>query len=184
MTTAAVKGSANARVVLIEYSDFGCPFCGRHAQTAFLDIQREFVESGLVRYVFRHLPLEQLHPSAKKAAEAAECAHEQGKFWEMHDRLFANQKSFTVDKLIDHASAEQLDLARFRSCLVGGQMATTVSEHVAEARRLGITGTPSFLIGEIQPDGTVHIIRKLAGAEPFQVFRTALNNLVTRPGAK
>lgn len=76
---APTKGAASAKIVLIEYSDFECPYCGRHAQGAYRDIERQYVDTGKIKYVFRHLPLDQIHPSARKAAEAAECAREQGK---------------------------------------------------------------------------------------------------------
>lgn len=91
-----VKGASSARIGIVEFSDFECPFCGRHAAAVYGELQAKFVNTGKVRYQFRHLPLEQIHPNAKKASEAAECAGDQGKFWEFHDALFANQKALTI----------------------------------------------------------------------------------------
>src|SRR6185436_20936742 len=82
---AATKGRASAPLVMLEFSDFECPFCGRYSRETYPQVQREYVDTGKVRYVFRHTPIERIHPQAMKAAEAAECAGTQGKFWEMHD---------------------------------------------------------------------------------------------------
>jgi protein-disulfide isomerase len=99
------KGASGARVILIEFSDFECPYCGRHFRQTLPRIDREYVQTGKVRYVFRHFPLESLHKEAFKAAEAALCAGDQQKFWEMHDRLFAHQDALATGKLPGHAAA-------------------------------------------------------------------------------
>jgi protein-disulfide isomerase len=184
IANAPVKGSATAKVVLIEYSDFECPYCGRYAQTAFPELQRQFIDTGKVKYVFRNLPLEQIHKAAPKAAEAAECAYEQGRFWEFHDRLFANQQSLALSDLSGHAKAVGLDLPKFQSCLIEGKMATRIAGDLAEAARFELTGTPAFLIGEIQPDGTVRVSRKMSGAQPFSVFESELNKFLNKAIAK
>jgi len=181
---APTRGSANARVVVIEYADFECPFCGRYARSVYPQVQKEFVDAGKIRYVFRHLPLEQMHHSARKAAEAGECANEQGRFWEFHDRLFANQKPFTAAELNDYARAEQLDMRKFESCLTAGISAAKVTRDLAEAERIGLTGTPAFLLGEVQTDGSVRVTRLITGAQPFQVFQTALDRALAATGAR
>src|SRR5687768_9487903 len=99
----AVRGSVTAKLILVEFTDFECPFCGRHASTVYRELQRRYVDTGELQYVFRHLPLEQIHPSARRAAEAAECAGDQGKFWELHDRFFEHQKSLGPEDLVTHA---------------------------------------------------------------------------------
>jgi protein-disulfide isomerase len=174
-----VKGAATAKMVLVEFSDFECPYCGRHVQTAYRDIQRQYVDTGRIKYVFRHLPLEQIHPQARKAAEASECARDQGKFWEFHDRLFVNQKALAVADLSNHARAENLDVARFQSCLDEGKMVAKVAEDMKEAERLQVTSTPAFFIGDVQADGSVRLARRVTGAQPFQVFQAALDNALT-----
>jgi protein-disulfide isomerase len=174
------KGMNAANVVLIEFSDFQCPFCGRHAKTAYQELQRQFVETGKVRYVFLNLPLENLHPFAFKAAEAAACAGDQGRFWEMHDRLFADQQSLAVTDLLNDGQMLGLDQAKFQSCLIDGKMTATVRKDMAEARRLGLTGTPAFLIGEVKPDGTVTVASRINGAQPFHVFQAALETSLAK----
>ena len=180
---AAANGSRNARVALIEYSDFQCPFCGQHSQTAYRDLQRQFVDTGIVRYVFRNLPIESLHPLAFKAAEAAECARGEGKFWEMHDRLFSNQQALGTSDLLRHAEALNMAPAKFLACLSNGETTAKVRDDLAEARRLGLTATPVFLVGEFQADGSVRITRKITGAQPFQVFEAALATFLPKPPA-
>jgi protein-disulfide isomerase len=178
---AATKGSRSATVALIEYSDFQCPFCGQHSKTAYRELQREFVDTGRIRYVFRNLPIESLHPLAFKAAEAGECAREQNKFWEMHDRLFSNQQALGISDLLDHAQALNVDFAIFRGCLTDGAMTAKVRDDLAEAGRLGLTATPVFLVGQFQGDGSVRIRRKITGAQPFQVFQAALEAFLPKP---
>lgn len=172
---APTKGAATAKIVLIEYSDFECPYCGRHAQGSYRDIERQYVDTGKITYVFRHLPLDQIHPSARKAAEAAECAREQGKFWQFHDRLFANQMALSATDLTNHARAEKLDVPAFQACLNQGKMKARIDADHAEAAKFGVTSTPEFLIGELNRDGRVRIARRVSGAHPFQVFQAALD---------
>jgi protein-disulfide isomerase len=178
---AAAKGAAGAKRVLIEYSDFECPFCGRHAQSVYREIQKQYVDSGRVKYVFRNLPLEQIHPSARKAAEAAECAREQGKFWEFHDRLFANQKALTPADMSNYARIENLDVSKFESCVASGNISRKISDEIAEATRLDLRSTPAFLIGELTNDGTVRITRRISGAQSFSVFQAALDKPLGTP---
>lgn len=183
--SAVVKGSSAARIAILEFSDYECPFCGRHAQETYPALQRAYVDTGKVKYVFRNLPIESLHPLAVKAAEAAECAGEQSKYWEMHDRLFANQKALAKSDLLAHAHAIGIETDRFQSCLDGGRMSAKVRDDMAEAKRLGLTGTPAFLIGEVRPDGTVRVVRKIGGAHPLPVFQEVLEGLLAAvPGPK
>ena len=175
---AAFKGSKDAKVALIEFSDFECPFCGRNFQAVYPELQRQFVETGKVVYVFRNLPLETIHPLAFKAAEAGECAREQWTFWEMHDRLFANQQALAMSDLLRHAQALELDLTAFQSCLADGKTSAKVREDLDEARRLGLTGTPTFMIGEVTEGRTVRVTKRIAGAQPLQVFQAALQSVL------
>jgi len=175
---APTKGSPAARVVLIEYADFQCPYCAQYANATYREIQRNYVDTGKIRYTFRHLPLEQLHPQARSAAEAAECAREQDHFWDFHDRLFANQKALGPADLESHARALQLDVPRFQACFTAGKVSAAVSESVEEANRLGLTGTPAFLIGEVQSNGAIRVTRRISGAQPFGVFQAALESIL------
>jgi protein-disulfide isomerase len=165
-------------VALIEFSDFQCPFCGQYTRETYGNLQRDFVDTGRVEYVFRHFPIEAAHPLAFKAAEAAECALEQGKFWEMHDRLFADQMALSGEDLIAHANRIALSESQFTTCL-NGSGARKVKEDQAEGIRLGVTSTPTFLIGEIRPDGrTIRLARRIRGARPYETFRAELESMI------
>ena len=172
---AHVKGSPQARVTIVEFSDYQCPFCARHAQQTMAQIERELIDTGKVRYVVRNLPLETLHPDAVKAAEAAECAGTQGKFWEMHRVLFANQRALGVDELPRHADRVGLDAAAFRRCLDSGQQTAKVRKDVEVAQKAGLTGTPGFFIGVMRgTDPKVKVLRKITGAQPYAAFKAAV----------
>jgi len=103
-----VKGDLNAPVTIIEFSDFQCPYCGRFFKSTLTEIERDYIKTGKVRYVFRDFPLD-FHKQAPKASEAANCAGEQGKYWEMHDKLFENQNALMVDKLRQYAAEVGLE---------------------------------------------------------------------------
>lgn len=172
------KGASAAKIVLIEFSDFECPFCAQHAHGPYAQIQQQYVSTGKVQYAFRHFPLEQLHPAAKQAAEAAACANDQGKFWELHDKLFENQRALQLSNLHEYAKSAQVDSSRFEVCMTGHQMGRRVSDDLAEARRLGLRATPAFVLGEIQPNQTVRVTRRIVGAHPMEVFELALDEML------
>jgi protein-disulfide isomerase len=142
-----VKGDRNASVVLVEFTDYQCPFCARHARDTMPQIEAEYVKTGKVRYVTREFPLESIHPQAFKAAEAALCAGDQGKYWEMHARLFANQRALAPGQLASHAQAVGLDEGKFTQCLEGGTKSAKVRKDLADGAKAGVTGTPAFFIG-------------------------------------
>jgi protein-disulfide isomerase len=175
-----MKGSLKAKVALIEFSDFQCPFCGRYARESSPAIQKEFVDSGKVVYVFRHLPLQAIHPFAVKAAQAAECAGMQNQFWPMHDLLFQDQHALDSANLRVYAQRLGLDLAKFGDCLDAAP--DILGPDIAEARRIGITSTPTFLIGAIQADRTVEVLSRINGAQPLEVLRTTLESAVQKLG--
>lgn len=143
---AQTMGSPTAKVVLVEFSDFQCPYCGRYDKETHDSIKKEFVDSGKVRQVFMHLALPN-HPQAKAAAESAECAGRQGRFWEMRKQLFINQASLSsLDAIAGLADTIQIDRKAFQTCL-NGQTSATVERHLKAAEKLGLRSTPSFLIG-------------------------------------
>jgi protein-disulfide isomerase len=174
---AAIKGRADAKLTLIEFSDFECPFCGRYMSDTYPQLTREYVDTGKVRYVFRHFPLERIHPKALKASEAAECARVQGEFWPMHDRMFADQQSLAESELVGHARTIGLDVPAFQACL-NGQATAKVRADLDAGARAGMTGTPTFFIGFEQSDGTVHVVEKLVGAKPFRDFKSVLDRML------
>lgn len=180
---AAAKGQANAPLTVVEFSEFECPFCGRYSRDTYPLIERDYVNTGKIRYVFRHLPIERIHPKALKASEAAQCAHAQGKFWEMHDRLFANQRTIASPDLIAHAHALGLNMPAFERCLAG-QTTARVKQDLAEGLRAGITGTPAFFIGIVTKEGKLKVLRKLVGAKPYATFKTTLDGLLAQSATK
>ena len=138
-----VRGDDDAPVTLLEYGDFECPFCGQ-AEPAVREIVREFGDD--LRYVFRHLPLADVHPRAQLAAEAAEAAGEQGKFWEMHDLLFQHQDELKPTDLVHYAEQLGLDVDRFTDELRRRVYAARVAEDIDTADQSGVTGTPTFFV--------------------------------------
>ncbi|HET9102839.1 MAG TPA: Na+/H+ antiporter NhaA [Solirubrobacteraceae bacterium] len=160
-----VRGPEDARVTLLEYGDLECPFCGQ-AETAINEVLREF---GEIRYVWRHLPLNDVHPHAQLAAEASEAAAAQGRFWEMHDALLAHQDELNVRTILAQADAIGLDKERFREDLRRRRGADRIAEDVESADLSGVSGTPSFFINGHRyqdPYDAVSLAKavKLAGA--------------------
>ena len=139
-----IRGPADAPLTLVEYGDFECPFCAR-ATGAVADLRERFGDQ--LRYVFRHLPLSDVHPHAQLAAEAAEAAAAQGKFWPMYDRLFAHQDRLATTDLLEHAAAVGLDVPRFARDLGAGRYTRRVQQDVESAEVSGVGGTPTFFIG-------------------------------------
>jgi len=145
-----ILGSSKARITLLEFGDFECPHC-REAHFVLKDLMEQ--GSNLVRLVYRHFPLTQVHPHSQRAAEAAEAAGAQGRFWEMHDLLFENQDALDDYDLVTYASALGLDLARFRLELLQGTHTSRVREDFLAGVRSGVKGTPTFFIDGRRYDG-------------------------------
>jgi protein-disulfide isomerase len=173
--THPIVGSLTAALTLIEFSDYQCPYCGRHTTDVNPQLQKQYVDTGKVRYVFFDMPLESIHKSAFKAAEAARCAGEQGKYWEMHNRLFANQQK--LEPWGDHAKALNLDLTTFDACMNGGKTADAIRADMAVAQKLGINGTPSFLLALSDPKDQRQVkgLTLIRGAMPFSNFKTEID---------
>jgi protein-disulfide isomerase len=175
IANARLQGNSGAGAAIVEFSDFQCPFCGKYARETFEEVKREFVTSGRIKYAFVHFPLPN-HQYAKGAAAAAECANAQGRFWPMHDRLFAKQDLLEPANLIGLAREAGLDLAPFQVCLDGSPQ-QFVETDIALGRRVGVQSTPTFLLGTVNADGSVHVTKKILGAQPPEVFRRALQVL-------
>jgi Na+/H+ antiporter NhaA len=148
-----LRGPAEAPVTVVEYGDFECPYCGR-AEPIVRELLAEF---GDVRYVWRHLPLSDVHPNARRAADAAEAAAAQGAFWEMHDALLDHQEDLRLGALLHYADDLDLDLGRFRNDLERHSGAGRIEEDVDSADLSGVTGTPTFFINERRHDGAYDI---------------------------
>ncbi|MFZ5468586.1 MAG: thioredoxin domain-containing protein [Myxococcota bacterium] len=159
--TGPSRGPENAKVTIVEFSDFQCPYCSKASATVEEVMQ---AYAGKVRLVFRHYPLS-FHKEAPKAAEASLCAHEQGKFWEYHDVLFKNQQKLAVPDLKEHATAVGLDAAKFGECLDSGRHGKTVQDDMAAGSKVGVSGTPAFFINGVM----------LSGALPLEDFRKVID---------
>lgn len=170
-------GKKDAPVTLIEFSDYQCPFCRRFFQTTLPTLKTEYIKTGKVRYVFRDFPLDQIHPHARKAAEAAHCAGDQDKYWEMHDLLFQNQKALQVDKLKAYGRRLGLDPSAFAGCLEKSKYAAKVQQDLKDGVTAGIRGTPGFFIGKTRSDDTIQGTL-ISGALPPRVFRQAIESLL------
>jgi Na+/H+ antiporter NhaA len=144
-----IRGPANAAVTIVEYGDFECPYCGQ-AEPLLRQLLREF---GDVRYVWRHLPLNDVHPNAELAAEAAEAAGVQDAFWQMHERLLRESDPLDARTVLRHADALELDTDRIASDLVDRRHANRVAEDVDSADQSGVSGTPTFFINGRRHDG-------------------------------
>lgn len=171
-----VKGHESARLAMIEFSDFQCPYCARYATGTHARIEHDYVDTGRIKYAFRNMPLDRIHPNAQKAAEAAECAGRQDRFWDMYDQLFANQALLGLADLAKHAKGIGLDARRFATCL-DGETAEKVAGDRAEAARLAITSTPTFLIGELTGAGEMRVRRRVKGTYPPDVFAAIFDEL-------
>ena len=172
-----IKGDKNAKVILVEVSDFQCPFCSRFGKQAGAQIDKDYIDTGKIQHAFVDLPLG-FHQHAQKAAEAAECAAEQGKFWEMHDRLFANQAKISTNDLPSHAEAVGLDVAKFKDCVTSGKFAADVKRDSMEAAKAGITGTPTFVVG-VRDGNKVKAVKLVRGAQTFENFKLAIDAVLT-----
>ena len=171
---ARTKGSATAPVTVYEMSDFQCPYCRRFALETFPTLDKEYIQTGKVRWVFINFPLVNLHPNAEPAAEVAMCAARQDKFWPMHDLLYRNQPTWAPLKapaefFLTLADSASLDATAFQQCLSTGATQAIVKSDAEGAVRSGATSTPSFYI-----EGGI-----MAGAQPVAVFRTILDSIVT-----
>lgn len=158
-----VKGNPDAPVTIVEFSDFECPFCARFYSQTLPSIDEQYIETGKVKLVFRDFPLG-FHENAQKAAEAAECAGEQDKYWEMHDKLFEDGVSGGVVGFKQYASDLGLDTEKFDKCLDSGEMRGEIRKDSTDGQKAGISGTPGFIINGIL----------IEGAQPFEVFQQVI----------
>jgi protein-disulfide isomerase len=170
-------GKKEAPITVVEFSDYQCPFCKRFFENTLPTLKAEYIDAGKVRYVFRDFPLDRIHPQARKAAEAAHCAGDQGKYWEMHDLLFRNQQALHVESLKLYARNLELDIAVFDACLDRGTYGAEVQRDLEDGLKAGIRGTPGFYVGKTRHDETVEGIL-ISGAHPIDVFRQAIEGLL------
>ena len=165
-------------LVLVEVSDFQCPYCGEGAREVLPKVVERYVHTGKVELIFLDLPLT-MHSNAMKAAEAAACAGEQGKFWPMHDLLFANQHALAPDRLPGYAEKAGLDAAAFQKCLSSGHTAGGIREDARVAQSLDIQGTPAFLVARRIPGGDkVEVLDTLHGLPTYEELAAKLDSFL------
>ena len=164
-------GPEDAPVVIVEFSDFQCPFCGRFHQETYPRIRE--VYGDRIRFVYRDMPLPQIHPDAILAAQAAECADEQGAFWNYHDLLFSNQQDLSRTALGSYATQLELSIEVFNQCLDTERYQQEVSSDLQAADSYGIRGTPTFFING----------RPIVGAQPFEVFAAVIDEELAKAEA-
>ena len=155
----SVKGDKDAPVTIVEFSDYECPFCTKFYEQSLQQIEKNYVDTGKVKFVYRDFPLG-FHQNAQKAAEAAECAGEQDKYFEMHDLLFEKGVVGGVSTFKQYAKDLKLDTTDFDQCLDSGAMAQEVKDDFAAGQQLGVSGTPAFFING----------KLVSGAQPYSVF--------------
>lgn len=172
------KGHHKASLVIIEYGDFQCPYCRNFENDTFPEIRDNYIKTGKVRFYFRDLPLK-VHTFAMPAARAARCAADQGRFWPMHDELLAGEPMLSSTDLDQHARNVGLDVTKLDACEAGDQYAAAIKKGIDEATQMGVHATPTFLIGNLDPNGTTVKVKKLlVGSHHFDVFKELIDPLL------
>ena len=166
-------GRDDAPITVVEFADYQCPFCRKFHSDTFAELKKNYIDTGKVRFVSRDLPLT-FHPNASDAAIAARCAGEQHKFWEMRDLLLENSADLSPRALLKYGKRINLDMSAFSSCVKEKKYASDIQKDVAEAGKMGIGGTPSFVVGKTAKDQIRGV--RIAGAVAYSEFETAIKN--------
>lgn len=174
------RGVNDAPVTLIEYSDYQCPYCKRHATSVMPSLIKSYVDTGKLRFIMREYPITNLHTRAVAASEAALCAGDQDQYWAMHDSLFDDQKANADENFKQNAASIGLDASAFAECMSSNKFAERIKADQAEGQNLGISGTPSFVVGLTDPDdpSKVHLTRFIRGAQSLQAFTAVIDELL------
>lgn len=174
-------GSPSAKVTIMEISDYQCPFCRRQTQQTLPQLLKEYVETGKVQYMFVDYPIAQLHPTAARSHEAANCAGDQGKYWQMHASLFNNPAAKDDAALVAQAKQVGLDTGAFQACLSSGKHADAVKASVSRMEQLGISGTPMMVIGLTPAPGQpMKVLKFVYGAHPYEAFKTEIDAVLAQ----
>ena len=174
-----IKGDTKAPVTIVEFSDFQCPFCKRFYDQVLPSLDKEYISTGKVRLVFRDYPLE-FHKNALPAAIAANCAQEQGKYWEVHNFLFEHPDKLDTTSML--SSAEELNLNRdkFEKCVNDNTKEAEINKDIQDGQLYGVRGTPSFFIGKTDDRKEEMTGVYIRGAQPFQVFKAEIDKLLAQ----
>lgn len=171
-----MKGKADAPVTIVEFSDYQCPFCRRNYTQVFPEIEKEYIDSGKVRYVFRDYPLP-FHQNAIPAAIAANCAGQQDKYWDMHNYLFSNQSNLNEEGYLKFAEDNKLDIAKYKACLSDEGQKKEIEKDMQDGQKYGVRGTPSFFVGKTGTGKELTGVY-IRGARPYTVFKTEIDKLL------
>jgi protein-disulfide isomerase len=176
-----VMGAEDAPVTVVEFADYQCPFCLRFTKTTFPLLKKKYIDTGKVRWVALNLPLP-FHKDARKAAQAAHCAGEQEKFWEMRELLFRNPQKLNTENLPGHAATLSLDITAFNECLASDRHLAEIDQDAKDANAVRLTGTPSFIVGKTAKDEITGDV--VIGAQPMNKFDAAISKaLAQKPAA-
>jgi protein-disulfide isomerase len=168
-------GRADAPLTVVEFTDYQCPYCRRFEAETWPRLKHDWVDTGKVRFIVRDLPLE-IHSAARPAAEAAHCAGEQGRFWRMHDLLLGVHADLSPQGIDGLARSAGVDLSRLHACLAAHKYSADIARNIAEADRLQLNGTPSFVVGRVV--GGVLTGERVSGALPYEDFNAGLTALL------
>jgi protein-disulfide isomerase len=168
-------GKENAPLVLVEYTDYQCPFCQRYHNDSFAQIKTNFIDTGKVRYISRDFPLP-FHENARRSATAARCAAEQGKFWELRHTMIVNANQLQADKLGGYAQAASMDVPKFQACVDSDKYRAAIDKDIAEGSAVGVSGTPSFVLGRVE-NGQLQGVR-MVGAMPYAQFEAKIQDML------
>ena len=174
LTGFAMLGSKEAPLTIVEFTDYQCPFCQRFHTTSFVELKKNYIDTGKVRFYSRDMPLD-FHPNAMRAAEAARCASDQGQFWQLRDVMGANPNNLDMDSLVTDATNLKMDVNAFRTCVASEKYKEAVQTDVLEAMKIGASGTPTFVVGKSTPDGVDGDV--VIGAQPYPMFDQKLKEL-------
>jgi protein-disulfide isomerase len=167
-------GSKSAPITIVEYTDYQCPYCQHFHVTAFAEIKKAYIDTGKVRFFSKDMPLD-FHPNAMRAAMAARCAGEQGKFWQLRDTMGDNPNSLDMEHIVGFAGTLKMDTVALRACIDSGKYKERVQGDVLEGMRVGANGTPTFIVGKSVGNGVDGEL--VVGAMPFQMFDLKLKEL-------
>jgi protein-disulfide isomerase len=175
-------GDAKAPLVIVEYTDFQCPFCQQFHNQAFAQIKANYIDTGKVRFISRDFPLD-FHENARRAATAGRCAAEQGKYWEMRHVMIVNADQLKTENLASYATQVKMDVPKFRACLDNpDKFKAQIDKEIAEGGVAGVTGTPTFVIGHVEGDKIDGV--RLVGAQPYAQFDAKIQEMLGQPLAK
>lgn len=172
-----VLGDSQAKLTIIEFTDYECPFCRKHVIQTMPSLEKEYIQTGKVQYIIRDFPLEAIHKTAFHRAVVANCAGEQNRYWEMHDRLFV-EPVVVLDSWEQHATALGLDLPAFQECVRSERQAEKVRKDIQEGREAGVKGTPTFFLGFQGPDQHLKVMKVLRGAQSYTRFKNVIDQLL------